>query len=112
MGLAEDLARLAQLHASGELSDDEYARAKARLIDAAPPPPPSLRPSPPPGIAALGALRRSRGERWLGGVCGGLARATGVEALIWRLLFALLTFFGGAGALVYLLLWLVVPLED
>jgi len=57
-------------------------------------------------------LRRSRSERWLGGVCGGLARATGVEAWIWRLLFALLTLFGGAGALVYLLLWLVVPRED
>lgn len=108
MGLADDLARLAQLHASGELSDEEYARAKARLIEAAPPAPPA----PPPGVAALGALRRSRSERWLGGVCGGLARATGVEAWIWRLLFALLTLFGGAGALVYLLLWLVVPLED
>lgn len=108
MGLADDLARLAQLHASGELSDEEYARAKARLIEAAPPAPPA----PPPGVAALGALRRSRSERWLGGVCGGLARATGVEAWIWRLLFALLTLFGGAGALVYLLLWLVVPRED
>jgi phage shock protein PspC (stress-responsive transcriptional regulator) len=108
MGLADDLARLAQMHARGELSDDEYARAKARLIDAAPPP----SPSPPPGVAALGALRRSRSERWLGGVCGGLARSTGVEAWIWRLLFALLTLFGGAGALVYLLLWLLVPLED
>ncbi len=105
MGLADDLARLAQLHASGELSDEEYARAKARLIEAAPP-------APAPGVAALGTLRRSRSERWLGGVCGGLARATGVEAWIWRLLFALLTLFGGAGALVYLLLWLVVPRED
>jgi phage shock protein PspC (stress-responsive transcriptional regulator) len=111
MGLAEDLARLAQMHARGELSDDEYARAKARLIDTGPPPP-SGPPSPPPGVAALGALRRSRSERWLGGVCGGLARSTGVEAWIWRLLFALLALFGGAGALVYLLLWLVVPLED
>lgn len=111
MGLADDLARLAQLHASGELSDEEYARAKARLIEAAPPAPPAPL-APPPGVAALGALRRSRSERWLGGVCGGLARATGVEAWIWRLLFALLTLFGGAGALVYLLLWLVVPLED
>ena len=108
MGLADELDKLARLHASGELDDDEYARAKARLLGSGTPPPPS----PPPGVAALGALRRSRSERWLGGVCGGLARTTGVESWIWRLLFALLTLFGGAGALVYLLLWLVVPLED
>jgi phage shock protein PspC (stress-responsive transcriptional regulator) len=42
-------------------------------------------------------------------VCGGLGRATGVASWVWRLLFALLFIFAGAGLLVYLLLWLFVP---
>ena len=47
--------------------------------------------------------------RWVAGVCGGIALATGTDAWLWRLIFALLFFFGGAGLIVYLLLWLFVP---
>ena len=57
------------------------------------------------------ALRRSRDDRWLGGVCGGIARVTGVESWIWRLLFALLALCAGTGALVYLLMWILVPAD-
>lgn len=103
MALAEALASLAELHAKGALSDEEFARAKARLLgggDAAS-----------AGAAGepLTTLRRTGGDRWLGGVCGGLARSTGLEAWAWRLMFTALFLFAGAGLLVYLLLWIFVP---
>ena len=41
----------------------------------------------------------------------GLALATGLAPWLWRLAFVLFTFFGGAGLLVYLLLWIFVPAE-
>jgi phage shock protein PspC (stress-responsive transcriptional regulator) len=48
----------------------------------------------------------------LGGVCGGLGQYTGLPAWAWRVLFCL-TFFGlGFGLLVYLLLWLFMPLDS
>jgi phage shock protein PspC (stress-responsive transcriptional regulator) len=40
-----------------------------------------------------------------------MARATGVESWVWRLLFAVLFIFAGAGLLVYVLLWIFVPSE-
>lgn len=52
-------------------------------------------------------LRRSSTDRLLGGVCGGLAEHTGIDALIWRVAFVGLTVAGGAGVLVYLLLWVL-----
>lgn len=45
----------------------------------------------------------------IGGVCGGLAEYTGIDALLWRVGFVALALFGGSGVLVYLLLWLLVP---
>jgi phage shock protein PspC (stress-responsive transcriptional regulator) len=56
-------------------------------------------------------LRRSRSDRWIAGVCGGLAKATAVESWVWRLAFALLLLCGGAGLLVYVLMWIFVPAE-
>jgi phage shock protein PspC (stress-responsive transcriptional regulator) len=56
-------------------------------------------------------LRRSRADRWLGGICGGIAVATGVESWIWRLVLVTLALFGGTGVLLYLLLWIFVPSE-
>jgi phage shock protein PspC (stress-responsive transcriptional regulator) len=47
----------------------------------------------------------------LGGVCGGLAEYSGVEALIWRIGFIALALIG-AGVLIYPLLWLIVPAGD
>jgi phage shock protein PspC (stress-responsive transcriptional regulator) len=44
-------------------------------------------------------------------VCGGLAQASGMAPWLWRLAFALFTFFGGVGLLVYLLLWIFVPAD-
>jgi phage shock protein PspC (stress-responsive transcriptional regulator) len=105
MTLSDELSKLAELHASGTLTEEEFARAKARLLNAQAPPPDE------PVAAAVNSFRRSQRDRWLGGVCGGMARSTGVESWVWRLLFAVLFIFAGAGLLVYLLLWIFVPSE-
>lgn len=62
-----------------------------------------------PALLAVHALRRSRDDRLLGGVCGGIARVTGVESWIWRLLFALLALCAGTGVVLYLLMWILLP---
>ncbi|WP_104528265.1 PspC domain-containing protein [Blastococcus saxobsidens] len=54
-------------------------------------------------------LLRSGTDRMAGGVCGGLAEHTGIDATLWRVAAVLFTLTGGAGLLVYLLLWVVVP---
>jgi phage shock protein C len=105
MGLADELARLDELRSRGALSDAEFQRAKARLLDS-PPPPTDI-----PAVAAINRWRRSRSDRWIGGVCGGLGTATGVESWLWRLAFAVLLLFGGFGGLLYILLWIFVPNE-
>ena len=103
MTLSDELAKLEEMHRRGALSDDEFTRAKARHIDG---PTIPLRAS-----EALNALRRSREDRWLGGVCGGIADATDVDTWLWRLAFTLLLFAGGAGAVIYVLFWIFVPSE-
>jgi phage shock protein PspC (stress-responsive transcriptional regulator) len=47
----------------------------------------------------------------LAGVAGGLAEYTGVDPVVFRVLFAVLTLFGGAGLLLYLVGWLFLPDE-
>ncbi len=106
MSLSEEIDRLAEMHRRGVLSDEEFARAKSRLLDAE-----SESPERRSAASVINALRRSRSERWIAGVCGGLAQATGVEVWAWRLVFAALFFCGGAGLLAYLLLWIFVPSE-
>jgi phage shock protein C len=103
MSLSDELSKLAALRASGTLSEEEFTRAKERLLNAQSPA------AEEPLSAAVNSFRRSRTDRWLGGVCGGIGRATGVESWVWRLLFAVLFLCFGAGLLVYLLLWLFVP---
>ena len=110
MALTDELAKLEDLHRRGVLSDEEFARAKARLLDGAAASDGAAGPVP-AAAAAINALRRSRGDRWIGGVCGGIGRATGIDAWVWRLLFALLALCGGAGLVLYVLLWIFVPAE-
>ncbi len=59
----------------------------------------------------LGRVRRSRSDRYIGGVAGGLARHLDIDPLLVRVLFVVLTFFGGAGLFVYLACWLLIPDE-
>lgn len=54
------------------------------------------------------ALRRSSTERMLGGVCGGLAEYSGLDPVLWRVGMIALTLLG-PGAVVYLLLWVLMP---
>jgi phage shock protein C len=55
-------------------------------------------------------LLRSRTDRMLGGVCGGAAELLGVDAAILRIGLVAATLLGfGAGAVVYLACWLIVP---
>ncbi len=103
MSIADDLIRLEQLRDRASLSADEFQRAKNKLLSASYPTEPVLQ--------AINGFRRSASERWLGGVCGGLAAATGLQAWVWRILFAL-ALCTGFGLLVYLALWIFVPLES
>ncbi len=59
-------------------------------------------------------LHRSRSDRLLGGVCGGLARWLGWDPTVLRLFYVLLSIFSAAfpGMLVYIILWLVMPMEQ
>lgn len=56
-------------------------------------------------------LYRSRDERILGGVCGGIARYFDVDPTIIRLLAVALIFAGGAAVIAYILAWIIVPEE-
>jgi phage shock protein C len=56
-------------------------------------------------------LYRSRRERMIAGVCGGLAEYFAIDPTFVRLLFVICVLLGGSAILAYLVLWLVVPLE-
>ncbi len=103
MTIADEITKLDDLRTRGALSNEEFERAKARILDGGP--------QPAPAMEAINSLRRSITDSWVGGVCGGLARATGVESWIWRLIFVVLFLFGGTGLLLYILLWVFVPSE-
>jgi phage shock protein PspC (stress-responsive transcriptional regulator) len=63
------------------------------------------------GYPPLSDLRRSRTDRHVAGVSGGLGRYAGIDPLVFRILFVVLTIFGGSGILFYALGWLLVPEE-
>ena len=54
-------------------------------------------------------LYRSRSDRQIAGVCGGIAEFFDLDPTLVRLFFVLAFLLGGHGILVYLALWLVVP---
>jgi phage shock protein C len=57
-------------------------------------------------------LRRSRSDRMVAGVCGGIAATLGVDAAIVRIGLVAATLLGfGTGAVLYLVCWLVMPEE-
>ncbi|HEX5541243.1 MAG TPA: PspC domain-containing protein [Micromonospora sp.] len=82
------------------------------------PPPPGYGPppaGPPPttggAFAARYNLVRPQQGRYLAGVCAAIGRATGTDPILWRVLLAVLGFFGGIGILVYVAAWLIIPAE-
>jgi len=54
-------------------------------------------------------LYRSTNDRMIGGVCGGLGEYLGIDPTVIRLIFVLIALTGGAGVLIYLIMFLVVP---
>lgn len=113
MNVSDEIKRLHELHQAGALTDAEFDKAKARLLDGLPPV--SLHKSSDGAgdfVSEISALRRSRTDRWLGGVCGGLAKASGMESWIWRLVFVLFTVTFGFSLLIYILMWIFVPEES
>lgn len=65
----------------------------------------------PPG-AAVRPLRRSRDQRMIAGVAGGIAAHLGVEPAVVRVVAAALALLGGAGVLLYLVAWAALPDAD
>lgn len=59
-------------------------------------------------------LRRSRRNRVIGGVIGGLADYFGLDPTLSRIVYVLASIFSAAfpGLLVYILLWILIPLDD
>ena len=103
MSTADEIAKLHELLGKGALSQEEFERAKARLLATTPGP---------DGGLAINRLRLSHSDNWIAGVCGGIARLTGVESWIWRMLFVVGLLFGGFTVLLYLVLWIFVPREE
>ena len=112
MDLADQLQKLQTLREQGALTEDEFTNAKKRVIDGLPPnAAPNGAPEKPAGTGPLHQLRRSISDRWIGGVCGGLAQMTNIPAWSWRILFVLTLLLNGLGAAMYILLWIFVPLD-
>jgi phage shock protein PspC (stress-responsive transcriptional regulator) len=59
--------------------------------------------------SAVKHLYRDGDNAMIAGVAAGLARYFDIDAVVIRLLFIALVFFGGSGVLLYILLWLLVP---
>lgn len=66
--------------------------------------PPATETQPP-----VAKVRRSRDDRMLAGVCGGLGNYLGVDPLWFRLAFVLLTIGAGSGVLLYIIAWVIIP---
>ena len=100
MTMADELEKLHRLLQAGALTQAEFDAAKARLLGGAQSPDRSL---------PINRLRLSDSDKWIAGVCGGVAAVTGVEAWIWRLIFVLGLLAGGFTAVLYIILWIFVP---
>jgi len=56
-------------------------------------------------------LYRSKTDRKVAGVCGGLAQYFNIDPTLIRVLFVVLAILGGSGLVLYLALWIIVPKE-
>jgi phage shock protein C len=56
-------------------------------------------------------LYRSRAERWLAGICGGLGKYFGIDPTVIRVLFVLFSLVVGGGIIAYIILWIIIPQE-
>lgn len=63
-------------------------------------------------VEQLPRLRRSRTDKVIGGVCGGLGAYLRVDPVWLRIAFVALALGGGSGVLLYLIGWIAIPEED
>lgn len=54
-------------------------------------------------------LFRSKANRMLGGVCGGIAEYFALDPTLIRVLWAVAILFGGAGLIAYIICWIMIP---
>ena len=59
--------------------------------------------------AKIKKLFRNPDDQVLGGICGGIAAYFGIDATLVRVLFVASIFFGGAGFIAYIVLWIITP---
>jgi phage shock protein C len=76
-----------------------------------PPEPGPPRPEPPPAGGGPRVVRRSRGERVIAGVCGGIGRYLGVDPMLLRIAFIVLALANGLGVIAYVVAWVAIPEE-
>tara|TARA_B110000014_G_scaffold263973_1_gene262688 strand:+ start:1970 stop:3499 length:1530 start_codon:yes stop_codon:yes gene_type:complete len=57
-------------------------------------------------------IYRHPDDKIIGGVCGGLGTLVHIDPVIFRILFMVTAFFGGFGALIYLVMWAIVPMAQ
>jgi phage shock protein C len=105
MSIAEELEKLQLLRDRGAINEQEFARAKQQVLDEA-----TARTG--SHSAMLHELMRSRTDRIVGGVCGGLGKRTDLPSWAWRVIFCLTLLYFGAGLLIYILLWIFLPEES
>jgi phage shock protein C len=79
-------------------------------------PPEPGRPGPEPSPAAPAGgqrvVRRSRRERVIAGVCGGIGHYLGVDPVLLRIAFMILALANGLGVVAYVVAWVAIPEEQ
>ena len=110
MDLADQLQKLQKLREQGVLTEDEFILAKKRVLDGTATQANQER-AQAQSNSILNQFRLSTTDKWIGGICGGLATLTSVPAWSWRILFLLTALLHGIGVLVYILLWIFVPVQ-
>ncbi len=108
MDMADQFQKLQALREQGVLTEEEFVLAKKRVLDgtfAKEIPRQTQSPS------ALSDFRLSTSDKWIGGICGGLAVQSGIPSWAWRIFFILTALLHGIGVLVYILLWIFVPVQ-
>jgi len=56
-------------------------------------------------------LYRSKTNRVIGGVCGGIGEYFGIDPTIIRLIWVILALMGGTGIIAYIIAWIIIPEE-
>ena len=66
---------------------------------------------PPPPVDGPRVVRRSRSDRVIAGVCGGVGRYLGVDPVLLRIAFIILALANGLGLIAYVVAWVAIPEE-